>query len=49
MTKKNVLGVILAGGIGSSVPMSSVGCKHFLSIYDKPMIFTTISVNVVWY
>ena len=45
MTKKNVLGVILAGGIGSRLyPMSSVGSKHFLSIYDKPMIFYPLSV-----
>jgi len=45
MRKKNVLGVILAGGIGSRLyPMSSVGSKHFLSIYDKPMIFYPLSV-----
>lgn len=45
MTKKNVLGVILAGGIGSRLyPMSSIGSKHFLSIYDKPMIFYPLSV-----
>ena len=45
MTKKNVLGVILAGGIGSRLYlMSSVWNKHFLSIYDKPMIFYPLSV-----
>ncbi len=45
MKKKNVLGVIMAGGIGSRLyPMSSIGSKHFLSIYDKPMIFYPLSV-----
>ncbi len=43
--KKNILGIILAGGVGSRLfPMSSVGSKHFLSIYDKPMIFYPLSV-----
>ena len=45
MNKKNILGIILAGGVGSRLfPMSSVGSKHFLSIYDKPMIFYPLSV-----
>ncbi len=45
MKNNKVLGVILAGGKGSRLfPMSSVGSKHFLSIYDKPMIFYPLSV-----
>ena len=45
MNKNNTLGVILAGGIGSRLyPLSSIGSKHFLPIYDKPMIFYPISV-----
>ena len=43
--RKKVLGVILAGGVGSRLyPMSSIGSKHFLPIYDKPMIFYSLSV-----
>ena len=45
MKEKKVLGVILAGGVGSRLyPMSSIGSKHFLPIYDKPMIFYSLSV-----
>ena len=32
-------GIVLAGGSGSRPrPMTNVGCKQLLPVYDKPMI-----------
>lgn len=38
-------GVILAGGTGSRLfPVTKVTNKHFLNVYDKPMIYYSLSI-----
>ena len=42
---ENIGGVLLAGGFGTRlIPNTTSVNKHFLPIYDKPMIFYSISL-----
>ena len=43
----NVKGIILAGGIGKRMrPLSNIVSKHLMPVYDKPMIFYSLSVLI---
>ena len=43
----NVKGIILAGGMGKRMrPLSNIISKHLMSVYDKPMIFYSLSVLI---
>jgi glucose-1-phosphate thymidylyltransferase len=43
----NVKGIILAGGMGKRMrPLSNIFSKHLMSVYDKPMIFYSLSVLI---
>jgi glucose-1-phosphate thymidylyltransferase len=43
----NIKGVILAGGLGKRMrPLSKIISKHLMPVYDKPMIFYSLSVLI---
>lgn len=43
----NVKGIILAGGMGKRMrPLSNIISKHLMPVYDKPMIFYSLSILI---
>lgn len=43
----NIKGIILAGGMGMRMrPLSAIISKHLMPVYDKPMIFYSLSVLI---
>lgn len=43
----NTLGIVLAGGLGTRMnPVTKIINKHFLPIYNKPMIYYPISILI---
>jgi glucose-1-phosphate thymidylyltransferase len=44
---KNIKGIILAGGLGKRMrPLSKIISKHLMPVYDKPMIFYSLSILI---